>query len=277
MNEVRGHSHTEEYFKQFAELDLLLTNILFASSIAGSRGINKVVDTHRSELSQAAEWMRVFFRATLHGWFIRQRAENFSRLEEESILQVSESELKKNVSPYAQLGIVDLDVGEEMSTPQQMSLITIGLLHQLKSVTYQDLNKAAQLGNDRGLSTTSSYWMFNWNPESLFRQLKWLQGTAQHVLTDPAEMAEQYAFQLIRFGHFVSAFLQATQARSAQLKRLEKRKEARPTHALQVYVPPGADIFSDTKTTQTYVSDFVGTERIPDSFSDFIRGLDDLE
>lgn len=236
-------SHEEAHsqvIEQFSELERVINTILFARQILGKEGTLLAVSEHRDSLAESEEWLPVYFKQMITGWLLRQKAANYEAKGEEILLQ--------KLTAYQIAHHVDAvnssqDAEHQITVSQFIGLLTIGMLHNLKSVNYSHLNREVNLGGDSSLTKAKSSWMFNWQPESVYENLQWIQGTGQNVLDDPVDMVMNYPQQFLKFGHFVSALLVVSETRATKMKRVFTKKTTdsniTPIGPHTIWIPSG--------------------------------------
>lgn len=207
----------------FAQLEQVIYSILLAHTVYGKYGTQDAVLANRNTLDEAQEWLPDFFNKTKAGWLLRQRAENYQKKGESAITSLLDSD---TISQHIPSDSNILETGSELSTAQFMTVLTIGMLYNKKSISYQDLQRGTSQIYSSDVATVKSFWMFNWQPETVFDQLQWLAGTGHWMLNTPVELATKYHHQFLKFGHFVSAFIRVNQEKVDSMKQVLQPSES---------------------------------------------------
>lgn len=260
----------------FTELELAINTLLFARILKGNQSVGVAIKSHQDTYESAEEWLPLFFKQMMHGWLLRQRAPQLHLKGERAIL--------KKLNPLAVAEHVDavrdtVELGTELSVAQFMGLLTLGLLSKLKSVNYATLQREQNLGGDLDILKKLSFWMFNWQPETIHARLGQIQRLGLQLIDKPATLAQDDPEKLLYLGHFVSALLVVCQDRSTELKRTLKRKNAasqvKNKTPFTILLPHGTKL-EITESTPVAENGTIpdSAAEIPDAFFDAIEDID---
>lgn len=276
LNFLSLHHH-EQLLLKFAQLESAINAILFAGML-GTYQTNFAVEANKSTLMDAKNWLPIFNQQVHDGWLLQQKAHFF----EERGLRILLEKLEPfdETLPYEPEATSAIS-NSELNISQFMMLLTLGMLSKMKSVNYANLNRKENLGNDPDILKRQTFWMFNWQPETVFAQLEWLSSTSHWVTKEPVDLARNYSHQLLKFGHFVSAFIVTGQDRATSIHRAFKRKalneEVTNVGRNTVIIPAGSTISPppevDSQGNDQRIYNASESNTVPDEYSDFINGL----
>lgn len=266
------HEHIREKFISF---EFALNALQFASIVEGDRGTWAAINANKDTLNEATKWLPRFCKQMIDGWLLRQRAPQLESKGETVLLRKLNS---RTIAHHVDAASERAELGFELSRAQFMALVTLGMLAKMKSVNYTLLHRTHNLGGDTDIANRRSFWMFNWQPETVHSQLKWLESTGQVVLEDPFDLVKKYPEQFLRFAHFISAFVIAGEVRSANFKRTFTRKKAqndlKSTKPFHILLPHGMTISPPPVQSDIESDPFTYNGTVPGPFSELIEGME---
>lgn len=277
LEEIRS-----ETIANFTQLESVIKAILFARLVLGEREANNTIDANAAELNNAKVWLPTMMDQANAGWMLRQRAGQLERKGEEVLLKkMNPLEVAKHVDASSD----EAELGIELSFAQFIATVTLGMLSKMKSVNYAQLNRENNLGGDKRAAAKASFWMFNWQPETVYSELQRLKNTAYWLTETPHDLVNNYTDQFLSFGHFAAAMLIVTSDRADELRRTHNRKKVSDevTRERNVILIPQGTKFKKYSTEtivssnsvenpQTIISTDNGDD-LDSSFSEFLRGL----
>jgi hypothetical protein len=273
--ELAFRYHHEVIKAEFSQLESLLKAILFAAIIEGRSGAAAVIKQNKAELTKSRQWFTTFASQMKHGWMIRQRSPQLERKGEKVLYQkLTGYTIAEHVSASSDRA----ELGSELSQAQFMVLVTLGFLYKLKTVNFQVLQRIDNLGGDSDLAKELSSWQFNWQPETVFNQLNWISQTAELTFTETYELVLKYPHQFLKFAHFVSAFLVASDERSAQLELALQTKKIQSDDGYKppftILLPNGMVIEPPAEKTEEERDPFTYNGTVPSAFFDLIQDIE---
>lgn len=102
----------------------------------------------------------------------------------------------------------ELVSAEQTSTAAAVLLIAVAFLGRLRPVNYQQLSDRRSVPVDDATVLRESNWWKNRTPEHLWRELAWIEATAEAIIQFPAETTLKRNQEVLRLGHLLSAVTQ---------------------------------------------------------------------